>query len=257
MLSLLISATCLSVLLACQAIWPRRTFPLSWRERWGGAAGMFFLGSVASRLILPVGLVGVAVLANERDVGLFNTLNLPIWADLILGLVILDFAVWGQHVAMHWIKPLWHLHRVHHTDPGFDVTTALRFHPLEFIVSLAWKAGIIGALGVDPITAAVFVIALNAAAMFNHSNLAIPEAADKWMRLLVVTPDMHRVHHSTHHDEVNRNYGFLIPWWDRLFRVYQDQPAGGHLEMKLGNDKWRDKAAQSPIALLKQPFDEL
>lgn len=255
MVALLISGTGLIILLALQAIWPRREFPLNWRKRWGGAAALIVIGSLLARLVLPIGLVGVATITERHQSGLFNIIDLPIWPDLFLGIVLLDFAVWLQHVAMHRVEPLWRLHRVHHTDPGFDVTTALRFHPFEFLVSLGWKALIIWLLGVDPITVVVFVIALNGAAMFNHSNIAIPISTDQWLRWVIVTPDMHRVHHSTDHHEANTNFGFLIPWWDRLFKMYQDQPEAGHKDMALGNEKWREARAQSPFALLKQPFD--
>lgn len=255
MIALGFSMAALALLLALQAIWPRRDFPLTWRERWGGALSLILLGSLLSRLLLPVGLVGIALIAQEQNVGLFNAIDLPLWLDLLLGFIILDFAIWLQHVAMHRIDALWRLHRVHHTDPGFDVTTALRFHPLEFLVSLGWKALLILLIGAAPLTVAVFVIVLNVSAMFNHTNLEIPVKTDRWLRWLVVTPDMHRVHHSADHLEANRNFGFCLPWWDRLFHVYKAQPQDGHHDMQIGNTKWRERKAQSPIALIKQPFD--
>lgn len=245
----------LLTLLACQAIWPKRQFALKWHQRWSGALALIVIGSVLSRLVLPAGLVGIAVLAGSLEIGAFNMLGVPLWADIVIGFIALDFAIWLQHVAMHRVPLLWRMHRVHHTDPGLDVTTALRFHPFEFLVSLVWKMLIVLTLGASPLTVAIFVITLNCASMFNHTNLAIPASADRWLRWIIVTPDMHRIHHSTDHAEANTNFGFCLPWWDHLFSTYTASPAQGHLQMELGDKSWRDAKSQTPWALLRQPFD--
>ena len=238
-----------------ESVWPRRELPLSRRERWIGALSIVAIGGLLSRLILPVGLVGIATIVETRNIGLLNQLGLPELMAAIIALIVLDLAVWVQHLVMHRVGWLWRLHQVHHTDPGFDVTTALRFHPLELLISVAWKGGVIALLGASPEATAAFVILLNATAMFNHSNLNIPVWLDRWLRLLVVTPDMHRVHHSTDHTEAGRNFGFFLPWWDHIFKLYKQAPKDGHANMLLGSEHNRSAAAQRPIALLRQPFE--
>ena len=228
---------------------------MSRRERWLGALSLVAIGGLLSRLILPIGLVGVAVLIEVRSFGLFNQTSLPAPLAFIIAFALLDLSVWAQHVVMHRVSWLWRLHRVHHTDPGFDVTTALRFHPLELLLSLAWKGSVVALLGANPETVAAFVIILNVSAMFNHSNLNLPLWLDRWLRFIIVTPDMHRVHHSTDYTEANRNYGFFLPWWDRLFALYKEAPNDGHETMALGSDHWRGAEDQSPVALLRQPFE--
>ncbi|MHA7899542.1 MAG: sterol desaturase family protein [Henriciella sp.] len=205
------------------------------------------------RLLVPAGLVGISLLAEDANFGLFNWVPLPVWGVAILGYMIFDLAVWAQHVAMHRIDFLWRFHRVHHADPDFDVFTALRFHPGEMVISLAWKGAVVALLGVPAVFVLWYEVLLNVGAMFNHSNLKLPRGLDQWLRLGLVTPDMHRVHHSTDHVEANRNFGFLIPWWDRLFGVYQDQPAAGHTDMEIGQSRWRGASDQSIWALLEQP----
>ena len=245
------------VLIIVEAIWPRRPRALPRSARWPGAAFLLGSGLVLTRIITPAGLVGIAAWAVSADFGLFQMVDMPIWAVAILGYALFDFAVWAQHVAMHRINFLWRFHRVHHADPDFDVMTALRFHPGEILISLAWKGAVVVLLGAPPIFVLWYEVILNVGAMFNHSNLALNTKTDRWLRRFIVTPDMHRVHHSIEHIEANRNFGFFLPWWDRLFRVYQAQPDRGHMEMRIGQTQWRGSAEQSFWALLNQPLNKL
>lgn len=245
----------LSVLMLFETRLPQRARSLRRLERWGSAALLIAIGTGLSRLIVPVGLIGLASWANSTGFGLLNRVQAPLWLEMAIAVVFLDLAVWFQHVMMHRIDWLWRFHRVHHSDPDFDVMTALRFHPGEIILSLLWKGAVVVALGASPTSVMVFAVLLNAGAMFNHSNLALPTGIDHWLRWLIVTPDMHRVHHSTDHTEANRNFGFFIPWWDRLFRLYKAQPDAGHRAMEIGQTDWRSARDQGIVALLKQPFE--
>jgi len=226
-------------------------------HRWPGAGLLLVTGVLLSRLILPAGLAGVAYWAHTNQLGLYQHISLMVGLKCILGFILFDLAVWCQHVAMHRLPLLWRFHRVHHSDPDFDVFTALRFHPGEILVSLAWKALIIIALGVPAWVALSYEIALNLNAMFNHSNLNLPRRLDQFLRWLIVTPDMHRVHHSVHADETDRNFGFCLPWWDHLSGLYTPQPRDGHEQMKIGLAQHRADKDQSLRALLVQPFDRL
>lgn len=244
-------------LMIAEAIRPRRPRALPRSARWPGAILLLGTGLLLTRVLVPAGLVGIALWADSVGIGLFQILEAPFWAMALIGYAVFDLAVWAQHVAMHRVNFLWRFHRVHHADPDFDVTTALRFHPGELLISLAWKALVVVLLGVPAILVLWFEVILNVGAMFNHSNLKLSERVDRWLRLFVVTPDMHRVHHSTEHIEANRNFGFFLPWWDRLFRLYKAQPNNGHLDMRIGQTRWRARAEQSFWALLSQPSDKL
>lgn len=245
-----------AVLAAMEALMPRRKAALSRAERWPGAAVIFITGAVLGRLVLPVGLAGVALFAAERDIGLFNLADLPVWLVGVLAFLIMDLGVWAQHVAMHRVPLLWRMHRVHHADPHIDVMTALRFHPAEILVSLVWKAAIVLAFGIPAWAAFFFEVALNAFAQFNHANWNLPRPVDAVLRRLIVTPDMHRVHHSVERAEANRNFGFCLSVWDRLFRVYKAQPDAGHEKMLIGQDDWRGKRDQGAWPLLTQPIKQ-
>ncbi len=247
----------LVILMLAEAIWPRRPRALPRSARWPGAALLLGSGLVLSRIVVPAGLVGLALWAEETGIGLFQIVDWPLWAVAVAGYVLFDLAVWAQHVAMHRVNLLWRFHRVHHADPDFDVMTALRFHPGEILISLAWKGAVVVLIGAPPVFVLWYEVILNVGAMFNHSNLALKPSVDRWLRRLIVTPDMHRVHHSTEHVEANRNFGFFLPWWDRLFRVYQDQPDLGHSDMRIGQTRWRASADQSFLSLLYQPRNEL
>ncbi len=210
-------------------------------HRWAANWGTALLGSLTLRLAavaIPLLAVGAALDAGARGWGLFNALAWPVWLEAALAVVILDLAIWGQHVISHKVPLLWRLHRVHHADTEMDVTTAIRFHPLEIFLSMAFKIGLVYLLGPAVFAVILFEILLNAAALFTHANIALPGRADAVLRLVFVTPDMHRVHHSVHRDEHDSNFGFCLSVWDRLLGTYRAQPRAGHAEMDLGL-RWR------------------
>ncbi len=215
---------------ALMAIWeaaaPRRARLYPRRVRWVANLGLVVLNSVVLRLAFPMAAVAFATLAAERGWGLLNAFALPGWAALLLAVVALDLAIYLQHVMFHAVPALWRLHRVHHADPDFDVTTGARFHPIEIVLSMLIKFAVIAVLGAPAAAVLVFEVLLNATAMFNHANLRLPAGVDRILRLLLVTPDMHRVHHSMEVAEANSNFGFNLPWWDRLFGTYR---AAAHL----------------------------
>ena len=223
-------------------------------RRWMTNLAMVVLSSVALRIVFPLAAVGTALWAQANGYGLFPLIGLPLWAAGILAFVVLDFAVWLEHVVSHKWQWLWRIHRMHHADTGFDLTTALRFHPLEIVLSMFWKAAVIIALGVPPVAVLVFEIVLNGAAMFNHANIRLPKAADAVLRLLIVTPDMHRIHHSTDPRETDSNYGFNLAIWDRLFSTYTETPRRGETGIEIGLSEWRDSRTASLGWALALPF---
>jgi len=226
--------TVLTLMALWETVAPRRRWQLSRGLRWLNNLGLAALNTALVRLLFPTAAVGVAALVAERGWGLFNLWELPPLGAVVLAVVILDLVIYLQHVLFHAIPLLWRLHRVHHADPDFDVTTGIRFHPLEILLSLGVKAAAISVLGAPVAAVVVFEVLLNATAMFNHGNVRLPPRLDRLLRWLVVTPDMHRVHHSLADDEANCNFGFNLPWWDRLLGTYRDQPRRGHLDMTIG-----------------------
>ena len=226
-------------------------------RRWFTNLSILILSSLLLRVVFPLAAVGTAIWASENGYGLFHWLDVPQWIAGILAFVILDFAIWLEHVLSHKINLLWRIHRMHHADTGFDLTTALRFHPLEIVLSMFWKALIIVALGAPAVAVLVFEIVLNGMAMFNHSNVKLPLGFDRLLRRLVVTPDMHRVHHSSYKAETNSNYGFNFPFWDYLFGTYTAQPRLGHQEMEIGLEYYRDKAPTRLLWSIILPFRKL
>ncbi|MEM6665945.1 MAG: sterol desaturase family protein [Pseudomonadota bacterium] len=223
---------------ALEALFPRRGRLASRTTRWVTNGAMLALASLLVRglvLIAPLLAMGAAAaLAIEMGWGLFNLIALPVWLEVVLAIILLDFAIWFQHWATHRIGPLWRLHRVHHADRDIDASTALRFHPIEIALSAVWKLLLVMTLGPAIVAAILFEIILNASALFNHANLALPRWLDRTLRTVVVTPDMHRVHHSTDYEEHNANYGFCLSIWDRLFRTYRAEPGAGHRDMVIG-----------------------
>jgi len=216
---------------------------------------MVVIDAATIRLLLPLLPVGMAVATGDRGWGLLNILQLPFWSEVILAVIALDFVIYLQHVLFHQVPILWRLHRMHHTDLDIDVTTGNRFHPLEILVSLGIKLSAVALLGAPVLAVIVFEVVLNATAQFNHGNIRIPTVVDRYLRLLVVTPDMHRVHHSVIPRETNSNFGFNLPWWDRLCGSYRPQPEKGHEGMTIGLREFRDPAMLTLLRLLVQPFN--
>lgn len=244
--------------LALMALWellaPRRELAIGRSQRWLGNLGIVALDTLLVRLLLPTAAVGVALLAEERGWGLLPLLGLSGWAAVGVAVVALDLAVYLQHVLFHALPALWRLHRIHHADLDFDVTTGNRFHPLEILLSMAWKLVVVAALGAPAVAVLGFEVLLNATAMFNHGNVRIGERLDRRLRWLVVTPDMHRVHHSIVTAETNSNFGFNLPWWDRLLGTYRPAPAAGHEGMTIGLEQFRDPGELRLDRMLLQPF---
>ena len=245
--------------LAVMALWeaaaPRRPAALSRWARWPSNLGIVALNTALVRLLLPVTATALALVGEQHGWGLLNQLHLPRWVALPLAVIALDLAIYLQHVMVHAIPLLWRLHRVHHADLHFDVTTGARFHPIEIVVSMLIKFAAILVIGPSPEAVVVFEVLLNATAMFNHGNVRLPVGLDRWLRWLVVTPDMHRVHHSVEDDETNSNFGFNLPWWDRLFGTYRGQPRGGHEAMTIGIHDWRDPQQVDRLpGMLALPF---
>lgn len=237
-----------------EAVAPRRGRVIHRMLRWSNNLALVVLDTLVIRLAFPVLAVGVALIAQERGWGVLGLIALPLWLEFVLALLVLDLAIYWQHVAFHRIPVLWRMHRVHHADLEFDVTTGLRFHPAEIVLSMAYKLAVVVALGPPAAAVLVFEVLLNATAMFNHANLALPHRADRALRLLMVTPDMHRVHHSVHPDETNSNYGFNVPWWDRVFGTYRAQPRDGHRAMTIGLEQFRDPKELRLDRMLFQPL---
>src|SRR5215469_286546 len=233
---------------------PRRRRFVARSKRWPNNLGIVALNTLLLRLVFPSAAVGVAVLAADGRWGLLNNLPLPFWAKVVAALLALDLAIYLQHVMFHAVPLLWRLHRMHHADLDFDVTTGARFHPVEILISMGLKLAVVAALGAPALAVLIFEIALNATSMFNHGNVALPPPIDGVLRSFVVTPDMHRVHHSTRREETNSNFGFNLPWWDRLFGTYRAQPADGHEGMTIGLDSFRDPRDLRLDRMLVQPF---
>ncbi len=254
----LIRLSCFFTVLLAMMLWeqrqPRRTLSLPRTRRWPANLGIIVVDSIVLRLVFPILAVGVAGLAEARGWGLFNGMEAPFWLAFIASLLLLDLIIYAQHVVFHKVPVLWRLHRMHHTDLDFDVTTALRFHPLEIVLSMLIKLAVVILLGAPAVAVMVFEVLLNATAMFNHGNVGLPPGLDRRLRWLIVTPDMHRVHHSVRVEETDSNFGFNLPWWDRLFGTYRDQPREGHTGMTLGLEFFRDGRATQLSGLLLQPF---
>jgi sterol desaturase/sphingolipid hydroxylase (fatty acid hydroxylase superfamily) len=249
---------CAAGVFAIMAAWeflaPRRQLSVGRKPRWPNNLGILVLDSALVRVLIPTAAVGVAAIAAEGGWGLFNLLALPGWLAAVLGFLLLDFIIYAQHVVFHKLPLLWRLHRMHHADLDIDVSTGLRFHPIEILLSMLIKIAAVILFGVPVLAVLVFEVVLNATAMFNHSNVVMPLWLDRIVRLFLVTPDMHRVHHSIIRMETDSNYGFNLPWWDRLFRTYRAQPREGHLGMTIGLSIFRDPRELRLDRLLTQPF---
>jgi len=236
---------------------PKRGLSLARSGRWFQNIFVVFLNTLALRaafFFLPTLAVGFAFLMQERGIGLLNQFDLPFWLQFVLAVVVLDLIIYAQHAVFHYMPLFWRLHRVHHADLDIDATTALRFHPVEIVLSMALKLGAIALLGAPAVAVLVFEMLLNGGAIFNHANLALPRWLDHTLRLVIVTPDMHRVHHSTIMGETNSNFGFSLSLWDRLFGTYRAQPEAGHQGMQIGLSAYRDGDRQGLLWMLTLPF---
>ena len=244
----------LALLVAWELFAPRRPRTLGRPARWPGNLGVVAIDTALVRLLLPVSAVGLALVCEARGWGLLQVAGLPAWVTIILAFLALDLAIYLQHALFHAVPALWRLHRMHHADQDIDVTTGVRFHPVEILLSMGIKFAVIAALGAPAVAVLIFEVLLNATSMFNHSNVAMPTWLDRALRWIVVTPDMHRVHHSVVVRETDSNFGFNLPWWDRLFGTYRDQPEAGHADMTIGISQFRQVGEQRLDRMLTQPF---
>jgi len=244
----------LTVMAGWEMFAPRRAWSTPKSMRWLANLGMVLLATFSVRLLFPLAATGAALFAAERGWGLLNNAWLPGWFSVGIGIVGLDFAIYLQHAMFHAIPTLWRLHMVHHTDLDFDVTTAVRFHPFEILLSMGIKMALVLLLGISALAVLLFEILLNGTAMFNHGNVRLPLGIDRVLRLFVVTPEMHRVHHSIVRRETNSNFGFNLPWWDRIMGTYRAQPAAGHEGMTIGLENFRAAGDLTLPRLLILPF---
>lgn len=245
----------LAIVAAWELLWPRRKSRYSRMDRWPSNLGIVVLNTLVVRILFPAAAVGVAEYANRNQLGILNLTDLDAALEIVVAVLVLDAAIYFQHVMFHAVPLLWRLHRVHHADPDFDVTTGARFHPVEIVLSMLIKFAVIIFLGPAAVAVMIFEILLNATAMFNHGNIFIPSAIDRYLRLVVVTPDMHRVHHSVEINETNSNFGFNLPWWDRLFGTYRPQPRLGHERMTIGLTTFTDMKQTTRLpGMLLIPF---
>ncbi|HEX9904644.1 MAG TPA: sterol desaturase family protein [Propylenella sp.] len=254
----LIRLTAFAGVLAAMALWellaPRRRQAIGRGRRWPNNFGVVIVDTLLVRLVFPTAAVGVALVAEERGWGLFNAFDVPFLVATVASVILLDLAIYLQHVLFHAVPVLWRLHRMHHADLEFDVTTGVRFHPIEILLSMILKFAVVVALGAPAAAVLIFEVLLNATSMFNHGNVRLPARIDRVLRWLVVTPEMHRVHHSIVARETNSNFGFNLPWWDRMFGTYRAQPKAGHLGMTIGITQFRDPSELRLDRMLLQPF---
>jgi len=233
---------------------PRRERSFPRRQRWPNNFGVTLLDALVARIVLPTSAIGFAVIAESYGLGFFNRGRLPAWLEIVGAIILLDLAIYGQHVLFHYVPILWRFHRMHHADLDLDVTSGTRFHPIEVLLSFGIKFVVVAAVGASPLSVLIFEVLLNATSLFNHSNLRLSRGLERLLRCFVVTPDMHRVHHSILSRETNSNFGFNLPWWDRLFRTYRPQPEAGHEGMTIGIEQFRDPKELRLDRMLTQPF---
>jgi sterol desaturase/sphingolipid hydroxylase (fatty acid hydroxylase superfamily) len=247
-------AAVLAAMAGLEALLPRRRRSFGRLRRWPSNLGVVVVDTIVLRLVFPTAAVGVALAAEARGVGLLPWLGLPAPLAVLVAVVLLDLAIYLQHVLFHAVPALWRLHRMHHADLDFDVTTGLRFHPAEILLSMVIKLAVVVALGAPAVAVLIFEVLLNATSMFNHANLRLPSRLDRGLRRVLVTPDMHRVHHSVVPRETNSNFGFNLALWDRLFGTYRAQPAAGHEAMTIGIEQFRDAGELRLDRMLTQPL---
>lgn len=237
---------------------PKRKSRYSRKQRWPANLGIVVIDTVLLRIIAPVGLTGIGLWAANNGWGLFNmtmTNSLPFWITVVMSVIALDIAIYWQHRLFHRVPLLWRLHRVHHADPDFDVTTGLRFHPAEIVLSFFIKAATVIALGAPALAVIIFEIVLNACSLFNHGNVALPKPLEKVVRKILITQELHRIHHSVEKEETNSNYGFSVSWWDHLFKSFTAEPKAGSDDIDIGLKEYRDQTVTTKIlGVLKIPF---
>ena len=244
-----------TLLVFAERLAPRRRRTFALRQRWAGNLGLMAADTIVLRTVPAITAVGVAALAHAKGWGLLGAIvSLPTWLDVVVSVIVLDLAIYFQHRLFHAVPALWRLHRVHHTDPELDVTTGVRFHPVEMLLSLGFKAVVIAGLGPPVAAVLLFEVLLNAGSLFSHANLRLPAPVDGLLRALLVTPDMHRVHHSSDPVETDSNFGFTLSWWDRLFGTYRAQPRAGHDAMTIGVEGFAAPAVLGLHRLLIQPL---
>lgn len=244
-----------AVMAAAEWFWPRRVLTVPKQQRWFCNIAIVVLSTLIARIVMPLMPLGVAVIAQAKGWGLFNLAGWHGWPEQLAGMLLLDLAIYLQHRAFHRVPLFWRFHRMHHSDLELDVSSGNRFHPIEIIVSLVIKAAVVMIMGISPLALVLFEIVLNATSLFNHANLYLPVAVDRRLRWFLVTPDMHRVHHSVIPRETDSNFSFNLPWWDRMFRTYTDQPSRGHDGMTIGLREYRDQAGLGLWRLLRMPFE--
>jgi len=240
---------------AWEVLAPRRALTVAKAARWANNLGLVAFNTLLSRLLFPAAAVGMAAFTTDQGWGLLNHFQVPPLVSVLIAVIGMDFVIWLQHVMVHAVPALWRLHRVHHADLDYDLTTGARFHPIEIVLSMLIKFATIMVLGPPVVAVLIFEVILNGMAMFNHGNVCLPKRLDSLLRWMVVTPDMHRVHHSVEEDEANSNFGFNLSCWDRLFGTYRDQPRGGHEGMTIGIHRYRDpKQVDRLPGMLVLPF---
>jgi sterol desaturase/sphingolipid hydroxylase (fatty acid hydroxylase superfamily) len=249
-------AAVLAVMAAWELLAPRRPQATERPLRWSSNLGIVVLDTILVRILVPTTAVGIALLAEQRGWGLFHSFAALDWLAILASVIVLDLAIYLQHVLFHAVPALWRLHRMHHADLAFDVTTGVRFHPIEILLSMLIKLAVVAALGAPALAVLLFEVLLNATSMFSHGNVRLPRRLDGILRWIVVTPDMHRVHHSVEAPETNSNFGFNLPWWDRMFGTYCAHPMAGHDAMRIGIEQFRDRSELRLDRMLLQPFRE-
>jgi sterol desaturase/sphingolipid hydroxylase (fatty acid hydroxylase superfamily) len=250
----LAAGTVFAIMAAWEALAPRRALAAGRLPRWPSNLGIAVVNALLVRLLIPTAAIGASLYAAGHGIGLFHFLNLRLSVAALVGFLVLDLVIYAQHVVFHHVPWLWRLHRMHHADLDIDVTTGFRFHPFEILISLGIKIAAVIVFGIPPVAVFIFEVVLNATSLFNHSNVSMPHGLDRIVRHLVVTPDMHRVHHSIVRAETDSNFGFNLPWWDRLFGTYRPEPQAGQEGMTIGLPAFRDHGELRLDRMLTQPF---
>lgn len=245
----------LLIVVTLELFFPKRKLQQKKSIRWLNNLLLVFINTILLRVLFPIAAVGVALFCEINKIGILNYFEITQLLKIVIAFIVLDFSIYLQHLIFHYISILWRIHKVHHADMDIDVTTGLRFHPLEMILSMLIKMVVVAIIGAPVLAVIIFEIILNASSLFNHGNIKLPRIFDKILRFFIVTPDMHRIHHSTIVNETNSNFGFNFSIWDRLFKTYKAQPIKGHYDMNIGLDEYRDtKTTQSIKSMLKMPF---